>query len=140
MKFETKEKPASRSAAPKSPREVRTASPSNAAPTPEEIAIQIERVSRLVFQEVVMIQQSGATSLAVSLKVDSRTELFLQLTHHDGQMTASLRFERGNSARLGGQWEQLQDCLARQEIHLLPLANRLFEPVLNGSGDNALQP
>jgi hypothetical protein len=136
MKFETKTKPASTASAKKSQRGSRPASaPTNAVPTPEETAIQIERVSRLVFQEVVMIQQSGATSLAVSLKVDTRTELFLQLTSHDGQMLASLRFERGNPAGLGGCWQELQDALARQDVHLLPLANQLFpgSPVLNGS-------
>ena len=127
MKFETKAKPIAEQALKKSPRESRKMTGlTNAGPTSEETAIQIERVSRLVFQEAVMLQQSGATSLAVSLKVDKRTELFLQLTSHDGQMLASLRFERGNSAGLGGQWEQLQDSLARQDVHLLPLANRLF--------------
>ena len=143
MKFETKPKNPSGPTAQKSPRGSRPAgAPTNAAPTPEETAIQIERVSRLVFQEVMMIQQSGATSLAVSLKVDTRTELFLQLTSHDGQMLASLRFERGNPAGLGGCWQELQDALARQDVHLLPLANQLFPggPALKGSLENAGKP
>jgi hypothetical protein len=88
---------------------------------------QVERVARLVTQEAVMIKQSGATSLAVSLKLDPHTELFLQLTNHDGQIQASLRFERGSMAGLGDHWGQLQESLARQNIHLLPLEEK-FSP------------
>jgi hypothetical protein len=64
-------------------------------PTIDSPAAQVERVTRLVTQEVAMIKQSGANSLAVSLKIDPQTELFLQLTNHDGQIQASLRCERG---------------------------------------------
>jgi len=39
-------------------------------------AAQVERVTRLVTQEVAMIKQSGANSLAVSLKIDPQTNSF----------------------------------------------------------------
>ncbi len=88
-------------------------------------AAQVERVARMVNQEVVMIKQSGANSLAVSLKLDPQTELFLQLTNHDGQIQAAIRFERGSVAGLESHWGQLQESLARQNVQLLPLAEKL---------------
>ena len=87
-------------------------------------AVQAERVAHLVTQEVVMVRQSGANSLAVSLKVDSHTELFLQLTNHNGQIQASVRCERGNIDGLGGHWGDLQESLARQNVQLLPLEDK----------------
>jgi hypothetical protein len=88
-------------------------------------AAQVERVAHLVNQEVVMVRQSGANSLAVSLKVDSHTELFLQLTNHDGQIQASLRCDRGNVEGLGSHWGELQESLARQNVQLMPLEDRI---------------
>jgi hypothetical protein len=87
-------------------------------------ATQVERVAHLVSQEAMTIRQSGANSLAVSLKVDQQTELFVQLTSHNGQIQASLRCERGNLSGLDGHWGQLQESLARQNVQLLPPADR----------------
>jgi hypothetical protein len=88
-------------------------------------AAQVERVAHLVNQEVLMVRQSGANSLAVSLKVDSHTELFLQLTNHDGQIQASVRCDRGNIEGLGSHWGELQESLARQNVQLMPLADKI---------------
>ena len=92
--------------------------------SPLPAAAQAERVNHLVSQEAVTIRQSGANSLAVSLKVDPHTELFLQLTNHDGQIQASIRCERGNIEGLDSHWGQLQESLARQNVHLLPLEDK----------------
>lgn len=92
-------------------------------------ATQAERVANLVSQEVVTIRQSGANSLAVSLKLDPKTELFLQLTNHNGQIQASIRCERGSVAGLDSHWGNLQDSLARQNVQLLPLENKQRTPV-----------
>ena len=92
--------------------------------TRTDSTVQIEQVTRLVNQEAVTVGQLGATSLAVSLKLDSHTELFLQLTNNDGQIQASLRCERGNIDGLSGHWGQLQESLARQNVQLLPLAEQ----------------
>ncbi len=91
---------------------------------PDPAGSQVERVAHLVGQEVISVRQSGANSLAVSLKLDPQTELFLQLTHHDGQVQASLRCERGNVEGLNSHWGQLQESLARQNVHLLPLEDK----------------
>ncbi len=94
-------------------------------PAIDNPAAQVERVSRMVTQEAAMIRQSGANSLAVSLKVDPQTELFLQLTNHDGQIQATLRCERGSMAGLDSHWGQLQESLSRQNVQLLPLQEKL---------------
>ena len=101
-----------------------------------QLAGRVEHVARLVAQEAAMVRQSGSTSLAVSVKVDPHTELFVQLTNHDGQIQASLRFERGSVAGLDGHWGQLQDSLARQNIQLLPLQDKNFSRQ-SSSGANA---
>ena len=87
-------------------------------------ASQVERVAHLVTQEAMTIRQSGAATLAVSLKLDHQTELFVQLTNHNGQIQASLRCERGSLAGLDGHWGQLQESLARQNVQLLPQEGR----------------
>jgi hypothetical protein len=85
-----------------------------------------EQVERLISREVVMVRQSGAEALAVSLKVDSRTSLFLQLTNHHGQIEASVRCESGDAGALGAHWKQLQESLARQNVQLLPLQDKPY--------------
>jgi hypothetical protein len=99
-------------------------------------ATRVEQVAHLVAQEAAMVRQSGSTSLAVSLKLDPHTELFVQLTNHDGQLQASLRCERGSLAGLDGHWGQLQDSLARQNVQLLPLQDRNFSRS-SSTGPNA---
>jgi hypothetical protein len=85
---------------------------------------RLEQVERMISREVVMVRQSGAETLAVSLKVDSRTSLFLQLTNHHGQIEASVRCETGDAAALDAHWGQLQESLARQNVQLLPLEDK----------------
>jgi hypothetical protein len=98
---------------------------------------RIEQVERLISREVVMVRQSGAEALAVSLKVDPRTSLFLQLTNHHGQIEASVRCESGDAGALDAHWKQLQESLARQNVQLLPLQNK---PVSTGpSSDSRAQ-
>jgi hypothetical protein len=92
----------------------------------DSAASQVEHVAHLVAQEAMTMRQSGATSFAVSLKIDQQTELFVQLTNHNGQIQASLRCERGNLAGLDSHWGQLQESLARQNVQLLPPENGSF--------------
>jgi len=85
---------------------------------------RLEQVERMITREVVMVRQSGAESLSVSLKVDARTSLFLQLTNHPGGIEASVRCEQGDARALGAHWGQLQESLARQNVQLLPLEDK----------------
>ncbi len=110
-----------------------------AAQSVDHSAIQAERVGHLVNQQVVMIRQSGANNLAVSLKLDPHTELSLQLTNHNGQIEASVRWERGAVAGLENHWKDLQESLARQNVQLLPLENRASPrtPASDSASDTA---
>jgi len=110
-----------------------------AAQSVDHAATQAERVGHLVNQQVVMIRQSGANNLAVSLKLDPHTELSLQLTNHNGQIEASVRWERGAVAGLENHWKDLQESLARQNVQLLPLENRASPrtPASNSASDTA---
>jgi hypothetical protein len=83
-----------------------------------------ERLAHLLNQQVVMIRQSSANNLAVSLKLDPQTELSVQLTKHNGQVEASVRWERGSVAGMESHWKDLQDSLARQNVVLLPLESK----------------
>lgn len=96
---------------------------------------RIEQVQNLLTREIVMVRQSGADSLAVSLKIDSHTDLLLQLTNHNGQIEAAVRCERGDLSTLNSHWAQLQDSLARQNVHLLPLEDRTGSRLASGAAD-----
>jgi hypothetical protein len=80
----------------------------------------LDRIEAMISREVVTIREKGADSLGVSLKLDAGTQLFLQLTTHNGQLQATLRCERGDFSALDTQWTQLQQALARQNVQLLP--------------------
>jgi hypothetical protein len=84
-------------------------------------AAPMERLENVISREAVMIRQSGAQTLGVSMRLDSNTQIFLQLTSHNGEVQASVRCERGNFAPEDTQWAQLQQSLARQNVALLPM-------------------
>ncbi len=97
------------------------ATPVNAANLSQPALDSLNQVEKLISREVVMVRQSGAESLAVTLKVDSQTSLFLQLTNHNGQVEAAVRCEKGDAGALAGHWAQLQESLARQNVQLQPM-------------------
>lgn len=124
-------------AAPMAPGELHDSSAAGAGPVADSPAAQVERVSNFIAQEALTIRFSGATSLAVSLKLDHQTELFVHLTNHAGQIQASLRCERGSIAGLEGRWSQLQESLARQNVQLLPPENRSLSQNQSGAHSDA---
>jgi hypothetical protein len=81
----------------------------------------VERISRLVLAEVALIKQHSSDSLAVVLRPDAETELFVHLTQRNGQIEAAVRCERGDLQHLGAWWGQLQESLAQQKVRLAPL-------------------
>jgi hypothetical protein len=81
----------------------------------------LERLEQMISREVVTVRQTGAESLGVALKLDSNTQLFLQLTTNNGLMQASVRCDRGQFAPEQSQWAELQQSLARQNVELLPM-------------------
>jgi hypothetical protein len=103
----------------------------------------VERISKLVLGEVALIKQHSSESMAVVLRPDAETELFVHLTQRNGQVEATVRCERGDLQHLGAMWGQLQESLAQQKVRLAPLQespsnpSNLNQPVgseTNGSG------
>ena len=92
----------------------------------------VERISKLVLGEVALIKQHSSDSMAVVLRPDAETELFVHLTQRNGQIEATVRCERGDLQHLGALWGQLQESLAQQKIRLAPLQ----EPPSNHSNFN----
>jgi len=81
----------------------------------------LERLEQMISREVVSVRQFGAQTLGVTLKLDVNTQLYLELTTHNGMVQASVRAERGNFAPEDAQWAQLQQSLARQNVELMPM-------------------
>ena len=81
----------------------------------------VERISRLVLNEAALVRQHGSDSMAVVLRPDADTELFVHFARRNGQIEATVRCERGDAQLLGALWTQLQDSLAQQKVRLAPL-------------------
>lgn len=81
----------------------------------------VERISNLITRETALVKKHGSDSMAVVLRPDAETELFVHLSQSNGQVEATIRCERGDLHQLGAVWSQLQDSLAQQKIRLAPL-------------------
>jgi hypothetical protein len=88
----------------------------------------VERISKLVLGEAALIKQHSSESMAVVLRPDAETELFVHLTQRNGQIEATVRCERGDLQHLGALWGQLQESLAQQKIRLAPLQESPSNP------------
>ena len=90
---------------------------------PRELALEVTR-------HVAELKQLNLDSLAVVLRPDPNTELFLHLKRHNGGVDIQARFERGDFQQLNAQWGELQSSLAAQGIRV---------SALEGSGFNSSQ-
>jgi hypothetical protein len=88
---------------------------------PVDTSGTVERISKLVLGEAALIKQHSSESMAVVLRPDAETELFVHLTQRNGQIEATVRCERGDLQHLGALWGQLQESLAQQKVRLAPL-------------------
>jgi hypothetical protein len=92
------------------------------APVRSTSTAPLEQLEKMISREVINVRQAGADTLGVTLKLDANTQLFLQLTNHNGQVQASVRLDRGSFSPEETQWAQLQQSLARQNVELLPMS------------------
>lgn len=81
----------------------------------------IERIEKLMLNEVVVMRQSRPESLSVVLEPDKHTRLFVQMSTQDGAIQASVRCEAGDATRLQTHWKELQQSLAREGVELRDL-------------------
>lgn len=86
-----------------------------------DAAGKVERISKLVLGEVALVRQHSSDSMAVVLRPDAETELFMHLSQRNGQVEVTVRCERGDVQLLGSLWGQLQESLAQQRVRLAPL-------------------
>jgi len=86
--------------------------------TSEQLFFQISK-------QAVALKHFNADSMAVVLKPDSETAIFLHLQLQNGQVEVHARFERGDYQALQAGWAQLRESLASQGIRLSPLHNSL---------------
>lgn len=81
----------------------------------------VERISSLMLRESALVKKHGSDSMAVVLRPDAETELFVHLSQRNGQIEATVRCERGDVQHLGALWSQLQESLALHKVRLAPL-------------------
>jgi len=77
-----------------------------------------EQILQNLTREVAQFKRYNAESMAVVLKPDAHTEIFLHLVTRNGQIDIQARFERGDFTSLSGQWAQLQQTLSQQGVRL----------------------
>ncbi len=87
-----------------------------------------EQILQNLTREVAQFKRYNAESMAVVLKPDAHTEIFLHLVTRNGQIDIQARFERGDFTSLSGQWAQLQQTLAQQGVRLSNLQESFNQP------------
>ena len=92
-----------------------------APPLPDHPKLSVHKVINLISREIILVRQLGADALAIVLKPDPRTELFLQISRRDEKTAALIRCERGDYDQLQQNWAQLQSVLAGLQVTLAPL-------------------
>ena len=80
------------------------------------------------------LKQSNTSTLAIVVKPDAQTELFLHLQQRDGQVDVHARCEPAAAGALAACWGQIQQSLSSQGINLAPLN----QPVPRSADFNAL--
>ena len=113
-------------------------SPTPAPLSPEQSAM-VDRVSSLLLRETSLVRQYSSDSMAVVLRPDDGTELYVHFARRNGQIEATIRCDRGDVQQLGALWPQLQKSLAQQRVRLAPLqegpsANLIFTHSAGSSG------
>lgn len=93
-----------------------------------------EQLLQNMTREVAQFKRFNAESMAVVLKPDAQTEIFLHLASRNGQIEIQARFERGDFASLNGQWAQLQQTLSLQGVRLSNLQEGFQQPPQQSGG------
>jgi hypothetical protein len=81
----------------------------------------VEIVAYGVAETAVEFKKLGAQSMAVLLKPDAQTELYLTLQMQEGRIQISARLDAGDAETFQAHWSELQQALARQGVDLSDL-------------------
>lgn len=90
-------------------------------PMSREQTDRVEQISHLLSRESALVKQHNGDSMAVILRPDPHTELFVHLTKNNGHVEVLVRCERGDFQQLNQLWTQLQESLVPQRVRLSPL-------------------
>jgi hypothetical protein len=82
------------------------------------------RLFHHIIDEVAIVRRLQPDSLAVVVKPDSKTEIFVRLELKDGRLEASARCDRGDFQLLNTHWSDLRRCLQQQGVRLQDLQQR----------------
>jgi hypothetical protein len=96
-------------------------------PERKDSSAAVHRLSSLVRREAALVRQYHSDSMAVVLRPDTDTELFVHFSRRHGQIEVTIRCERGDTLQLAALWPQLQESLTHHKVRLAPLQ----EPVSN---------
>lgn len=77
-----------------------------------------ERVIQEISRQAAELKHFQADTMAVSLRPDADTEIFLHLRQIDGVVEVNARFERGDFSELSRNWETIQQALSQQGVKL----------------------
>lgn len=81
----------------------------------------IDRIFRGIVTEVTMMRRIFSDSLAVVLRPDSRTELFVRLETKGDTIQAFVQCECGDTNMLNTHWPELQHSLQHHGVRLMEL-------------------
>ncbi|MDX1952351.1 MAG: hypothetical protein SFY81_09200 [Verrucomicrobiota bacterium] len=85
--------------------------------------IEASEVYAALRTEISKMRQFQANNMALVLRPDQDTELFIRLEIRHGIVEAHARCEKGDFNSLNGQWGQLQETLAGQGVRLADLSD-----------------
>lgn len=97
--------------------------------TSEQLVLSLTR-------EVIQFKSFKSESMAVVLKPDKGTEIFLHLAMRNGSVEVQARIDRGDFASMNSQWAQLQQTMQQQGVKLGSLQESLAQQS-NQMGDSS---
>lgn len=97
------------------------------------LSFQCQRLFDLISREVYLIREAGANSLAVVVRPDRHTELFLQIQLKSERVEAFVRCVRGDMTVLSRDWDRLREVLRCEGVELAPVQQCLSSRSLDAA-------
>ena len=88
----------------------------------------LETVLHGISDQIVEFKRIGANSMAVLLKPDDKTEIYLNVKSQSGHIEVSARLNTGDADLLNSHWGEIKSSLAKQGIELSDLDTEETRP------------
>ncbi len=92
-----------------------------AKPEPSLPSETLRAMQETILHHSLDLKRVGAEALAITVRPDSATELFLHVRKQDGNVVVHVQCEQGNLQEMQSHWNQLSSSLADRGIRLAPL-------------------